>query len=591
VNVFDYAPSKHTGVFRSDDYGTTWGAMTDGLTDTDVIALAFYPDDPTGQRMVSATANGNVFASQNGGTNWQWVARPCACMINQMVINPHGLHEVWIGRLTRADIMVYKSLDAGLTQWVAVDITQNPIVYPHAPIFDPWGTLWSSVDNSPVGFYTSADGGVNWQPMTTTLPSMSVVAFDPAQPDLIYAGSDCSAIVSTCGMYKSTDRGQSWQQLNEGFAGIQAHALAVSSADPQQVYAYTCNMRGLMRSNNGGASWQQTNIDTYGYDCNAGNPHGLAVDPFTTTRVYLGGSTGPVGIAGLPAVAIVEGEAGSWHTSVLPLPEPPEEWNGLVYFVAPHPLRQGRILASIHYYHIPFDPQRPQHTGGLAISHDYGESWSQLIISDAIDIHASFSFDAVDPDLVYAGMGAGPMLKSIDGGEHWQVLEPIPGVVDCRGGRPLAHPHQSGRLLAVCNKIMRSFDGGQTWAVTDREIWNWGIYAPTIPATLYWREWLHGFGLMRSMDDGETWERVEAIARDATVFAMASGRDEGRVIIYASVTGGFAAPIAAGSQVRASAGPRDGGASMAMNSGVYRLTTLLPNQWAYLPLVLRGYTP
>jgi hypothetical protein len=211
---------EHTGVFRSDDYGATWLTMTNGLTDTEVMALAFYPDDPTYQHMVLGTANGNIFTSQDGGGSWQWAARPCSCIIGGLVINPHNPQEVWIGRLTPADIMIYKSLDPGLTQWVPVDIDQDPNMCEHTPIFDPWGTLWSDVDNSPVGFYTSTDGGVTWQPMTTTLPNMTVVAFDPAQPDLIYAGSNCYFWDSVCGMYKSTDRGVTWQQLNEGFAGI-----------------------------------------------------------------------------------------------------------------------------------------------------------------------------------------------------------------------------------------------------------------------------------------------------------------------------------------------------------------------------------
>jgi photosystem II stability/assembly factor-like uncharacterized protein len=573
---------EHTGVFRSDDYGATWLTMTNGLTDTEVTALAFYTDDLTYQHMVLGTANGNIFTSQDAGVSWQWAARPCDCIVDKLVVNPHNPQEVWVERLKRADIMVYKSLNANLTQWTPVDITQNPIVYPHTPIFDPWGTLWSDVDNSTVGFYTSTDGGATWQPMTSTLPGMTVVAFDPAQPDLIYAGSDCSAIVDTCGMYQSTDRGQSWQQSNEGFSGIEAYALAVSPADPQRVYAYTCDMRGLLRSNNGGASWQQMNVETYGYDCNAGNPNGLAVDPFTPTRVYLAGSTGNVGIDGLPAVEIVNGDGNDWHTAILPVPDPPEEWSGLVYPVAPHPHWPSRVLASIHYYHLPFDPENPQHTGGFAISHDYGEGWSQLIISDAIGMNASFAFDAADPNLVYAGTGAGPVLRSLDGGEHWQVLDSIPAEVDCTGGWFLAHPYQTGRVMAFCSRIMRSLDGGETWAVSDREIWNWGIYVPTIPAALYWAEWLYGFGLVRSLDDGETWEPVEGIPADARIYAMASGYDDQRVILYVSYTGGFGVlPTAVRHE------PGMGLMSTGPSAGVYRLTTILSPPRVFLPLVGR----
>lgn len=110
------------------------------------------------------------------------------------------------------------------------------------------------------------------------------------------------------------------------------------------------------------------------------------------------------------------------------------------------------------------------------------------------------------------------------------------------------------------------------------------ILAATIPTTLYRGSWWKGEGLWRSADDGETWEQVDGIATDASIYAMASGHDEQRLVVYVSVTGGFVTPAEG---MQSSANFSALGSGNPVKAGVYRLTLILPTGRVYLPLVVR----
>src|ERR1700720_2627383 len=92
---------------------------------------------------------------------------------------------------------------------------------------------------------TAAFAGVNrW---TTNWPSRSVssVAIDPMNPDLVYA--------STSGVLKSRNGGLSWNDPSNEDLGILC--LAIDPATSSTVFAGTTV--GVLKSTDGGASWSK----------------------------------------------------------------------------------------------------------------------------------------------------------------------------------------------------------------------------------------------------------------------------------------------------------------------------------------------
>jgi photosystem II stability/assembly factor-like uncharacterized protein len=109
--------------------------------------------------------------------------------------------------------------------------------------------------------YRSTDGGNTWQVLGRGLPPVfhiSALALSPAygQDRTVYAGGNY--LVPR--IFVSTDGGKSWQASGQGLpefsSGVDAIALSPGYAMDRTAYAWLKN-RGLYRSTDGGASWEQ----------------------------------------------------------------------------------------------------------------------------------------------------------------------------------------------------------------------------------------------------------------------------------------------------------------------------------------------
>ena len=69
--------------------------------------------------------------------------------------------------------------------------------------------------------YRSYDGGETWAKLTEGLPKSNMgkigLAISPQRPDIIYAAIELNR--RTGGIYKSTDRGSSWEKQSNAVAG------------------------------------------------------------------------------------------------------------------------------------------------------------------------------------------------------------------------------------------------------------------------------------------------------------------------------------------------------------------------------------
>src|SRR3989441_10508293 len=108
-------------------------------------------------------------------------------------------------------------------------------------------------------------------------------------------------------------------------------------------------------------------------------------------------------------------------------------------------------------------------------SADHGEHWEQLEVKDHGLPVWSLLFDPRDPDVLYAGYENCEIFRSDDGGEHWQQL-PVtvrfPEVTVAPGSNPAkcvlepaANPANPGELYGAIEVggVIRTLDGGEHW--------------------------------------------------------------------------------------------------------------------------------
>src|SRR5437773_1333186 len=244
--------------------------------------------------MFVGSASGGVWKSVNGGTTFKPVFdRQDVQSIGAVAIDPSNPEIVWVGTgesWLRNSVSVgdgvYKSIDGG-ENWtnlglkdsehiakILVDPKDSNTVYACGT-----GHLWD--DNDERGVYKTADGGKTWRKVLAGANGSTgcgMMAMSRQEPKTVYAslwdfrrqGWTFRSGGPGSGMYKSTDGGEHWTELNDRSAkGLPEKpwgrvALAVAPSKPQVVYANIESMHSaLYRSDDGGASLTRLDASNY----------------------------------------------------------------------------------------------------------------------------------------------------------------------------------------------------------------------------------------------------------------------------------------------------------------------------------------
>lgn len=250
-----YAGAPAGGLWRSNNGGTTWAPLTDGIAFWGVSGIVIHPTNPntifilTGDGDGSSSRSAGVWKSTNGGVTW----------------TPTGLNWDY----TTTNIGGYKLL---------MDPSNSNVMY--------------AVTTS--GLYKTTNAGVSWTVVKTG--SYRDMEFKPGNSNTLY-------LSSTNAVHRSLDAGATWTQVHT-VAGANRIALGVSPANGNYVYAVagpnvgTGSFRGLYRSANSGATWStmSTTPNILGYSQTGNDASSqswydlaIAVSPTNINEIHVGG--------------------------------------------------------------------------------------------------------------------------------------------------------------------------------------------------------------------------------------------------------------------------------------------------------------
>lgn len=191
-----------TGIYASDDRGASWQMLFDGLGDGFTQGLAVDPLNPL--VIYASRWRQGVYRSTDGGQNWELLA-------------------------------------GGLFDTQIFDLDARP---------DTGGVLYIA---TPSGIFESVDAGSAWN-LLDTPKRASEVAIDPVDPDRMFASTEGN------GIWRSTDGGQTWQRLTNGFGDVSYFvSVAVAGDGSGGVYAGTVN-QGYWISNDHGDTWTSIGV-------------------------------------------------------------------------------------------------------------------------------------------------------------------------------------------------------------------------------------------------------------------------------------------------------------------------------------------
>lgn len=226
----------HDGLLVSHSGGKDWQPTV--LSNTDAMALGAPPSSP--QTMYAA--GHNVFVKSNdGGATWQSVAADLPGLdIHAFAVDPENANNVFAYILSFG---LFGSKDGGIN-WEVLSTTVPSSIH-GLTLGNDDQTMYAAAGGA--GLWQSQDGGQTWAPVRD-VPGNGAIAVTYVRAN----GRLCLTTLDPgAGLYYSDDGGEDW--ASAGLTGTLL-AVAVSPLDPDHVIVV--NDRGeVFASRNGGLTW------------------------------------------------------------------------------------------------------------------------------------------------------------------------------------------------------------------------------------------------------------------------------------------------------------------------------------------------
>ncbi|HEY5060926.1 MAG TPA: glycosyl hydrolase, partial [Gemmatimonadaceae bacterium] len=471
------------GLWKTTDGGERWSPVTDGqLNSSSVGAVAVSESDPNilfigmGESCIRGDIQpgDGVYKSTDAGKTWTHVGFANSDAISRIRIHPTNPNIVFVADFGKygtnsEERGVFKSTDGGQT-WrkvlykgpatggidISIDKTNPNVMY--AAMWEAYRKEWQMSSGGPgSGLYKSTDGGETWQDITHAggLPAgidgKIGVAVSPADPNRVFALVENE----NGGLFRSEDAGATWALVN-GNRNIRQRAFYYTHvfADPKNKdLVYVLNV-GAFRSTDGGKTL--TNFA-------GGDSHDLWIDPDNTDHV-LHASDG-----GGAVTFNASSDARTWSSRAYPT---------------------GQFYHVVATSRVPFDVCGSQ------------QDASEVCVPS----QAPFSFGRGG-----GGRGAAPATYSPGGSEDGYIA-PDPRDPDifysgtnANGGGFLTKLNRRTGEVREVSPYPRMFSGEESAVLKERWQWTYPIvFSPVDKKTLY----ASSQHLWKTTNGGDSWDRI-----------------------------------------------------------------------------------
>lgn len=322
-----------------------------------------------------------------------------------------------------------------------------------------------------LSLWGSTDGGDTWKgfvngPFGKDAPyeaQFRGLAIDPQNSAVVYGGDEK-------GVYRTTDRGASWEQLHGPFDGTCVWSLAVDPNNSNILFAGT-RPPALYRSKDAGKHWEKLSAKLPQV-CSIGVPRmtAIRVDPADSRKIWasqeIGGTYrsldgGDTWVRILGGLTESDADSDTHNLNLVPNSEIRSK-DGRSYIA---PGKKTTVLVTL--------------VGALYATDDDGES--MRLIASRMQMPMRYmrgtAVQPGNPSMIFMGVGdtvmgkEGAILRSVDGGLTWEICH-LPSKPNSAIFHLATHPSQPDLVVAasIMGHLFQSPDAGKTWKKIDQEL-------------------------------------------------------------------------------------------------------------------------
>ena len=466
-----YLAVSSGGVWKTTNNGTTFSPIFDREGSYSIAVVALDPRNPltvwvgTGENnsQRSVSYGDGVYRSDDGGKTWRNMGLKNSEHIGRIVIDPRDSNTVYVasqGPLWSAggDRGLYKTTDGGKTWKAILSISENTgvtdlVMDPkdpdtlYAAAYQRRRHVWTLINGGPESaIYKSTDAGATWNKLRAGLPAVELgrvgLAISPVDPNVIYATIE--AADRRGGIFRSTDRGGSWERRNE-FESTALYYARIFT-DPKEVdRIYVMNVN-IMVSDDGGRTVRRLGQRNKHVD-----DHVIWIDPSDTSH-YLVGCDG----------GLYESfdRAATWQFKEnIPITQ---FYNVSVDNAAPF----YNVFGGTQDNFSVSGPSRTRSASGIT-----NGDWFVTQGGDGFRTQV----DPEDPNIIYSESQYGVLVRFDKRTGERMGIQPLEGEDEepyrWNWDSPLIiSPHSRTRLYFAANRLFRSDDRGDSWRTISGEL-------------------------------------------------------------------------------------------------------------------------